>query len=149
MTREIILTISGIHATDGEKAEPIEILTPGQYYLKNGKHYVLFEEMMEGIDGKIRSTLKFQEDKVELIRNGAASVHMVFQKEQEHQMIYRTPMGPMAISLYTEDIIADINGEQMNLEIRYSLKAEGAVISESTLHLNVCPKEVKRFADQT
>ncbi len=149
MTKEIILTISGIHATDKEADEPIEVLTPGQYYLKNGKHYVLFEEIMEGIDGKIRSTLKFQEDKVELIRNGAASVHMVFQKEQEHQMIYRTPMGPIDISLYTDDIIMDVNEEQMNLEIRYSLKAGGVIISESMLHLNVCPKEVKWFADQT
>jgi len=149
MTKEIILTISGMHATDGEADEPIEIMTPGQYYLKNGKHYVLFEEMMEGIDGKMKSTLKFEKDKVELFRNGAASVHMVFQKEQEHQMIYRTPMGPLAISLYTDDIIADMNEHQMNLEIRYSLKAKGAVISESTLRLNVCPKEVKRFADET
>ncbi len=147
MAKEIILTISGIHVTDGEADEPIEIMTPGQYYIKNGKHYVLFEEVMEGIDGKIKSTLKFQEDKVELIRNGAASVHMVFQKDEEHQMLYQTPMGPLPISLYTDEIVMDIHDFPMDLEIHYSLRAQGQMISESTLHLNVCPKERKRFVN--
>ena len=148
MTKEIILTISGIHATDGETDEPIEIMTSGQYYLKNGKHYVLFEEVMEGIDGKMKSTLKFAEDKVELIRNGAASVHMVFQRDEEHQMLYQTPMGPLPISLYTDDLTMDIHDSYMNLEIHYSLKAQGQMISESTLYLNVCPMETKRFINE-
>lgn len=143
MTKDIILTISGIHAADGEADEPIEIMTPGQYYLKNGKHYVLFEEVLEGIDGEVRSMLRFVEDKVELIRNGAASAHMIFQKEQEHMVIYQTPMGPLSISVYTDDIIAEIGENHMNLEIHYSMKAGGQMISESTLYLNVCPKEMK------
>lgn len=145
MTKDIILTISGLHATDGETDEPVEIMAPGQYYFRNGKHYVLFDEVMEGIDGVIKSTIKFSENQVELIRSGAASTRMVFQKEQEHMAIYQTPMGPLSISLYTDDIIADIKEEQMNLEINYSLKTEGIVITESTVHLNVCPKELKRF----
>lgn len=147
MTKDIILTISGIHATDGEADEPIEIMAPGQYYLKNGKHYVLFDEVMEGIEGEIKSALKIAEDKVELIRNGAASTHMVFQKEQEHLTIYQTPMGPLSISLYTDDILAEIDENYMNLEIHYFLKAEGEIISESTLNLNVCPKEMKKIAN--
>ena len=41
MTKDIILTISGLHATDGEMDDPVEVLSPGQYYFKNGKHYVV------------------------------------------------------------------------------------------------------------
>lgn len=145
MTKDIILTISGLHATDGETDEPVEIISPGQYYFRNGKHYVLFDEVMEGIDGVIKSTIKFTEDQVELIRSGAASTRMIFQKEQEHMVIYQTPMGPLSISLYTDDIIAELGEDQMNLEIHYSLKTEGIVITESTVHLNVCPKELKEF----
>ena len=35
MTKDIILTISGLHATDGDADEPVEIISPGQYYFKN------------------------------------------------------------------------------------------------------------------
>ena len=145
MTKEIILTISGLHATDGEMDDPVEVLSPGQYYFKNGKHYVVYDEVMEGIDGVVKSTLKFTEDQVELFRSGAASARMVFQKQQEHMAVYQTPMGPLSISLYTEDIISDFREERMNLEIIYSLKTEGIMITESTVRLNICPKELKEF----
>lgn len=145
MTKDIILTISGLHATDGEMDDPVEVLSPGQYYFKNGKHYVVYDEVMEGIDGVVKSTLKFTEDQVELFRSGAASARMVFQKQQEHMAVYQTPMGPLSISLYTEDIISDFREERMNLEIIYSLKTEGIVITESTVRLNICPKELKEF----
>lgn len=145
MTKDIILTISGLHATDGEMDEPVEIMSPGQYYYKNGKHYVVYDEVMDGIDGVVKSTLKFTEDQVELFRNGAASTRMVFQKQQEHMALYQTPMGPLSISLYTEDIISEIEEERMNLEIIYSLKTDGIILTESTVRLNICPKELKTF----
>ena len=145
MTKDIILTISGLHETDGESDEPIEIISPGQYFFRNGKHYVLFDEVMEGVDGVVKSTFKFTENQAELLRSGAASTHMVFESGKEHMVIYQTPMGPLSISVYTDDIIAEFSDEQMNLEINYSLKTEGIVITESTVHLNVCPKELKTF----
>lgn len=145
MTKDIILTISGIHSVDGETDDPIEVMTPGQYFLKNGKHYVLFDEVMEGVEGTIKSTLKFSEKQVELHRKGAASTRMVFQKDREHLVIYQTPMGPLSISLYTDDIQMDVEENEMNLEIRYSLKAEDQMISESTMRLSICPKELKQF----
>lgn len=145
MTKDIILTISGLHATDGEKDEPVELISPGQYFQKNGKHYVLFEEVMEGIDGVIKSTLKFTEDSVELLRSGAASTRMVFQKDREHQMIYQTPMGPLSMSVYTEQLSTEIGDEQVTLMIDYSLKTEGVVITESNIRMNICQKELKQF----
>lgn len=145
MTKDIILTISGFHVTEGESDDSVEVMSPGQYYFKNGKHYVVYDEVMEGIDGVVKSTLKFTEDQVELFRSGAASTRMVFQKQQEHMAVYQTPMGPLSISLYTDDIISDIREEQMNLEIYYSLKTDGIVLTESKVKLNICPKELKEF----
>lgn len=146
MTKDIILTISGLHKTDEEAADPIEIITPGQYFWKNGKHYVIYDEIMEGLEHPVKSTLKFTEDQVELLRSGQAATRMTFQENQEHHVIYQTPMGALSISLYTEKIEAELLEEQMNLEIYYSLKTAGAVLSESALRINVCPKELKTFS---
>ncbi len=145
MTKDIILTISGLHETDGEGDSPIETMTPAQYFFKNGKHYVMYDEVMEGLDGPLKSTIKFTEDQVEVIRNGAASARMVFQPGQENMMLYQTPMGPLSISLYTEEIVANIEDEHMSLKIDYSLKTEGTVVSESTVLIDLCPKELKTF----
>ena len=145
MTKEIILTISGLHETDGDSDAPIETMTPAQYYFKNGKHYVVFEEILEGLEGEIKSTIKFTEDQVELLRNGATSTRMVFQPGHENMVIYQTPMGPLSISLYTDNIVADISEENIKLKIDYSLKTEGIVVSESTVLIDLCPKELKRF----
>ena len=145
MTKDIIVTISGLHETDGDTDAPIETMTPGQYYLKNGKHYVVFDEMLEGLEGSVKSTIKFTEDQVELIRNGAASTRMLFQPGHENMVIYQTPMGPLSISLYTEEIRAQIGEGRMKLEIEYSLKTEGVVVSESTVNIEICPKELVRF----
>ena len=145
MTKDIILTISGLHDNDGDVDAPIETMTPGQYFFKNGKHYVVYDEVIEGLDGTLKSTIKFTGEQVELIRNGAASTRMVFEPGHENMVIYQTPMGPLSISLYTEDIQAEIGEERMNLKIDYSLKTEGIVVSESTVHIEVCPKELKRF----
>lgn len=145
MTKDIILTISGLHDTDGDVDAPIETMTPAQYYMKNGKHYVVFDEMLEGLEGTIKSTIKFTEKHVELIRNGAASTRMIFEPGKENMVIYQTPMGPLSISLYTEEIIAEIEEEKISLQIEYSLKTEGVVVSESTVHIEMCPKELARL----
>ncbi len=145
MTKDILLTISGLHETDGEADAPVEVISPGQYFLKNGKHYILFEEVLEGLEGLVKSTLKFTEDQVEFIRTGAASARMIFQKEQEHRALYQTPMGPLMISVYTEDIISKIEDEQIDLEIVYSLKAEEEILTESTVRIHICQKELKKL----
>ena len=145
MTKDIILTISGLHDTDGETDAPIETMTPGQYFLKNGKHYVVYDEILEGLEGTVKSTIKFTDRQVELIRNGAASTRMVFEPGQEHMVIYQTAMGPLSISLYTEDIQMQMEEDRMEIHIDYSLKTEGIVVSESSVHIEVCPKELKQF----
>lgn len=145
MTKDIILTISGLHATEGESDEPVEVMTPGQYFYKNGKHYVLFDEVMEGVEGEIKSTVKFTEDMVELTRKGGTATRMVFQKEREHIALYRTPIGPLSISVYTDSIRMDIGEHEIDVEIDYSIKAEEQIITASKVNLNICPKELKQF----
>ena len=57
MTQDVLLTISDCmiwHLQIRKKMkriEPIEVITPASYYWKNGKHYILYDEVMEGIPG--------------------------------------------------------------------------------------------------
>lgn len=46
MTKDILINISGLQM-DVDPNDPIEMMTTGAYYLRNGKHYILYEELSE------------------------------------------------------------------------------------------------------
>ena len=69
MTKDVLITISGLHYEEnivtGEEdteTEPIEVISPAVYYFKNGKHYILYEEPIEGTAGTIKNKIKIKED---------------------------------------------------------------------------------------
>ncbi len=66
MTKEVLLSISGLHydvftGTEEEENEPIEVITPASYYYKNGKHYIIYEEVVEGLPGTIKNKVRISE----------------------------------------------------------------------------------------
>ena len=46
MTKDILINISGLQM-DVDPNDPIEMMTTGAYYLRNGKHYILYDELSE------------------------------------------------------------------------------------------------------
>ena len=91
MTKDVLITISGIQTIDGEVNDPIETVTPGEYYFRNGKHYILYDEVQEGVPGVTKCMIKIGEDAVDLSKKGNAGVHMSFQKDKKTRTSYQTP----------------------------------------------------------
>ena len=77
MTRDVLVRISGLQAVDGDTND-VEIITTGDYFLKNGKHYVIYEEMMEGFGGNVQNTVKITPDMMDIRKKGAIGAHMTF-----------------------------------------------------------------------
>ena len=50
MTKDVLITISGMQMIDGDNSD-IEMITTGAYYMKNGKHYITYDEVLEGYEG--------------------------------------------------------------------------------------------------
>ena len=46
MTKDVLITIRGVHTMD-EEDNDVEMIVRGDYYQKNGKHYVLYEELLD------------------------------------------------------------------------------------------------------
>ena len=85
MTKDVLVTISGLQFEPGvsETPEPVEVTCPGTYYKKNGKHYVMYEEIIEGFSGVTKNTLKLQQDSLDIMKRGVSNVHMVFEKNKK------------------------------------------------------------------
>lgn len=57
MKKEILLSIAGLHMIEEEDGN-VEVVTAGDYYNRNGKHYVVYDEVVEGLSGHISNTIK-------------------------------------------------------------------------------------------
>ena len=47
MTRDVLIRLSGLQATEGDEGV-VEVITAGDYFWKNNKHYLIYDEVMEG-----------------------------------------------------------------------------------------------------
>ena len=48
MDKEVLIHVRGLQMMETEEGrEPIEIVVPGQYYFRNGSHYLRYEEMLD------------------------------------------------------------------------------------------------------
>ena len=68
MTKDVLVSISGAHMVDGD-SDDVSVITAGSYFCKNGKHYVIYDELIDGVEGAIRNTIKIREDIVEIIKS--------------------------------------------------------------------------------
>ena len=84
MTKDVIVSISGLQMPAEGEAEPVEVITVGDYYQKNGKHYVLYEEVNEGFEGSTKNIIKMQENCIDITKKGVSNVHMVFEKNRKN-----------------------------------------------------------------
>ncbi|MSR94187.1 DUF1934 domain-containing protein [Clostridiaceae bacterium 68-1-5] len=142
MTKDVLLSISGMHydvdgIEKGTEEAPIELITPASYYLKNGKHYVKYEEPVEGIPGVIKNTVKVSEDKVEMIKSGLSNTHMIFEKGKIHMTDYETPYGNLLVGVHTR--VLDVQEEEKTIGVRvnYELDVNGDKLADCNIRMEI------------
>lgn len=139
MTKDVLITISGMQMADGENSD-IEMITTGDYYQKNGKHYVLYDEVLEGFDGIVKNTIKIQDDGLDIIKKGVANVHMAFEKNKKNISCYATPFGEMMIGISTNQISIDEKEDNLKVKVDYSLDINYEHISECNITVDIQSK---------
>ena len=100
MTRDVLIRLSGLQATEGDEGV-VEVITAGDYFWKNNKHYLIYDEVMEGLDGAIRNTMKLTPETLEIKKSGPVSASMVFEVDKKTQTHYATPMGELLVEMTT------------------------------------------------
>ena len=146
MTQDVLVTISGLHISEAadstdEANEPIEIITPAKYYQKNGKHYILYEEMVEGFSGVIKNKVKITGDSVfEIIKTGITNSHMVFENGKSHVTFYETPYGRMHVEMHTRNLDICVKEDEIDVDVDYSLDINCEPAAECRIVMNIRSK---------
>ena len=60
MNNNVLIKISGLQMVD-DTGDNVESMSAGKYYLKNDKHYVLYEDMDDENDEITKNTIKFKQ----------------------------------------------------------------------------------------
>lgn len=142
MTKEVLVKISGLHTMEQDQEhDQVEMITAGDYFLKNGKHYVIYEESMEGFDGNVRNTVKITENKMEIRKQGVAVAHMIFEKDKKNLTRYATPMGEMIVEVTTNEIQMQEEEDHLNVCVNYGLDINYEHVSDCKIIMDICSKE--------
>ncbi len=143
MTKDVLISISGLHfGTEGERGEgdPVEIITPASYYLKNDRHYILYDEVVEGVPGTVKNTIKIIGDRLfEVRKSGIANARMVFEKGRMNMTSYETPYGEMLVGIHTRDITTEVSEDRIDVHISYALDINSEPLSDCEIDVTIRP----------
>lgn len=140
MKKEVLVAIAGLQFEFSED-EALEVISSGEYYYRNGKHYVLYEELQEdenGIKGGItKNTLKITDTMIELKKSGFHNVVMTFEKGKKTVTCYQTPVGQLMIGIDTTGIYVQELEDGIVVDIRYMLDINYSHVSECMIKIKI------------
>ena len=136
MTKDVLITISGVQLLDEEDMD-VEMVTRGDYYQRNGKHYILYDEVMEGFEGTVRNVIKVSPESVDIIKQGAASTRMQFEKNKKNLSCYTTPLGDLMIGIQANRISIDEGQDHLKINVEYSLDINYQHASDCNISVSV------------
>ena len=151
MTKDVLVSISGLQMAvndmESNDDEPIEILSPGTYFFKDGTHYIFFEEVEEGIPGFTKTQIRLRgKESLEVMKRGISNVHLVFEKNKTNRCVYQTPYGQLNLGICTGVIAVDETEDNINIRAEYGLDVNYEPLAECTIRINIKPRDSKEFS---
>ncbi len=145
MTKEVLITIQGLQfdaeAQNDEELDKIESIYPGEYYMRSGSHYILYEELMEEEATPIKNVIKLRDKEFTLTKKGIINTQMVFTEGKKNMTSYVTPFGNIMIALDTEKIVVEETNEEIKIHIDYGLEANYQYIADCHITVTVSARK--------
>ena len=140
MKKEILLSISGLHMIEEEDAN-VEVVTAGDYYNRDGRHYVLYDEVVEGMSGHISNTIKIGENSLEVMKRGLTNARMVFEKGKKTLTRYQTPYGFLNLGILAREVKVEEKDDAIDVAVDYVLEVNEEQLAECGIQIKIRPRE--------
>lgn len=140
MTKEVQIVIQGLQFDEADGTDKVETLIDGTYFYKNQYHYVVFEEKLEGFSEPTKSTIKFNEKEMTLVKHGLTNTHMLFEINKKNRTSYGTPYGNIMLTIEADRIAVTESDTEIQLQVGYRLEVNDAYLSDCVIQLNIKQK---------
>lgn len=145
MTDQVLLTISGLQFMEEEGSEPVEVVTIADYYKKNDGHFLLYDEVMEGEEGRIKNLIKVKDGVLEVTKKGLSNVHMVFEENKKNVTYYNTPFGNLLIGIMATNVQVKEETDNIDITVDYRLEVNYEYLADCTIEMNIKSKDSGDF----
>ena len=146
MTKEVMISIRGIQFEEGVDGEKIESIQKGEYYNRNDMHYILFEEIVEGMDDPVKSMIKFKEGEMHLNKKGPINVSMDFLEDKKTLTDYRTPFGSLVIGLEAKKVNFEEEEKRILLDVDYTLEVNYEPLANCKIRVDIRSMDGEAFS---
>lgn len=140
MTKDVILSIHGVQF-ENSPGESVEIITIGEYYFKDDLHNIIYDEVSEDLTDVVNCIIKFDQNKVEIIKKGTTNVHMIFEEKKKNVTYYNTPYGDLLVGLSATKIKISEQEDSLEVKIGYSLEINNQHISNCEISMCIESKD--------
>lgn len=136
MTKDVLITIRGVHTLDHEDND-VEMIVRGDYYQKNGKHYILYEEILEGAEERVKNVIKISSSSMDIIKKGVTNSRMLFEKNKKNLSCYSTPVGNLVIGIQANHFYVEEQENSIKVNVDYSLDINYEHMSDCRICVDV------------
>ncbi|MGI6012178.1 MAG: DUF1934 domain-containing protein [Ruminococcus sp.] len=144
MTKDVLISIRGLQFFSGdsaeEEADPVEVITVGEHYLRNGHHYIRYDEMFEGFADHAQNLVKIADHVLEVRKKGVINVHMVFEENKKNIAYYTTPFGTMQMGIAATHVKVREETDNIDVRIEYALEINEEHVGDCCLEMNIHSK---------
>ena len=140
MTKDVLVTICGLQNGPETDGEPIEMTVAGEYFYKNNKHYILYDEVMEGETQVTKNRIKISEGQMELTKHGVVNVNMIFEKDKKNIAFYQTPMGTIEMDIAATRVMMAESEKAIEVQAEYALGMNGSAVADCVMNIRVTPQ---------
>ena len=129
-----------------EGDEPIEIVVPGEYYFRNGSHYLRYEEMLEDHGDPTVNYIKISPKGMEVRKKGQVNTHMVFEQGKRNMAFYTTSFGTLEMGISATNLELKESDSRLDMKVNYSLDMNQEHVADCCLDIHAQTKNAPGFA---
>ena len=146
MNKDVLIHVRGLQMMETDDAqEPIEIVVPGQYYFRNGSHYLRYEEMLDDTAETTVNYIKMSPNGVEVRKQGQVNVHMVFEEGKKNKTFYNTPHGTLQMGISATGLELKESEDGIQMKVDYALDMNEEHVADCYLTVQAQSKDSADF----
>ena len=146
MNKDVLIHVRGLQMMETDDAqEPIEIVVPGQYYFRNGSHYLRYEEMLDDTAETTVNYIKMSPNGVEVRKQGQVNVHMVFGEGKKNKTFYNTPYGTLQMGISATGLELKESEDGIQMKVDYALDMNEEHVADCYLTVQAQSKDSADF----
>lgn len=141
MTKEVLLSLKGLQYDLGADHQEIETITSAEYYHRDGNHYLIFDEIQPDSSDLIKNRITFRDDYLEVNKQGAINVNMIFEEKRKNITNYGTPFGEIIVGVDTGKVIMTEEEKRILLQVDYRLDVNYVHMADCKISVDIRDRE--------